>query len=59
MAAHCKVLVEVVDLNDNYPELTVTSLLDTVKEEAKMGTAIALVSVLDRDGGKNGRVKFR
>ncbi|XP_045081333.1 protocadherin alpha-3-like [Coregonus clupeaformis] len=59
MAAHCKVLVEVVDLNDNDPELTVTSLLDTVKEEAKMGTAIALVSVLDRDGGKNGRVKCK
>ncbi|XP_029626414.1 protocadherin alpha-3-like [Salmo trutta] len=57
MAAHCKVLVEVVDLNDNAPEITVTSLLDTVKENAKMGTAIALVSVLDRDGGKNGIVK--
>ncbi|XP_031647178.1 protocadherin alpha-7-like [Oncorhynchus kisutch] len=57
MAAHCKVLVEVVDLNDNAPELTVTSLLDTVKENAKMGTAIALVSVLDRDGGKNGAVQ--
>ncbi|XP_031645850.1 protocadherin alpha-3-like isoform X2 [Oncorhynchus kisutch] len=57
MAAHCKVLVEVVDLNDNAPELTVTSLLDTEKENAKMGTAIALVSVLDRDGGKNGAVQ--
>ncbi|XP_031645865.1 protocadherin alpha-4-like [Oncorhynchus kisutch] len=56
MAAHCKVLVEVADLNDNAPDITVTSLLDTVKENAKMGTAIALVSVLDRDGGKNGIV---
>ncbi|XP_067104132.1 protocadherin alpha-3-like [Osmerus mordax] len=56
MAAHCKVLVEVVDLNDNAPEIIVTSLLDTVKEDAKLGTAIALVSVLDKDGGKNGIV---
>ncbi|XP_042370921.1 protocadherin alpha-3-like, partial [Plectropomus leopardus] len=56
MSAHCKVLVEVVDLNDNAPEITVTSLLDTVKEDAKEGTAIALVSVLDKDGGKNGEV---
>uniref|UniRef100_A0A673VXL1 Protocadherin alpha-C2-like n=1 Tax=Salmo trutta TaxID=8032 RepID=A0A673VXL1_SALTR len=55
-AAHCKVLVEVVDLNDNAPEITVTSLLDTVKENAKVGTAISLVSVLDKDGGKNGVV---
>ncbi|XP_074530801.1 protocadherin alpha-3-like [Halichoeres trimaculatus] len=57
MSAHCKVLVEVVDLNDNAPEVTVTSLLNTVKEDAEAGTAIALVSVLDRDGGKNGVVK--
>ncbi|XP_040904741.1 uncharacterized protein LOC121188864 [Toxotes jaculatrix] len=56
MSAHCKVLVEVVDLNDNAPEITVTSLLDTVKEDATVGTAIALVSVLDKDGGKNGEV---
>uniref|UniRef100_A0A6Q2YT70 Cadherin domain-containing protein n=1 Tax=Esox lucius TaxID=8010 RepID=A0A6Q2YT70_ESOLU len=57
MAAHCKVLVEVVDLNDNAPEIAVTSLLDTVKEDAKVGTAIALVSVVDKDGGKNGKVR--
>ncbi|KAM9849600.1 protocadherin Fat 4-like [Aulostomus maculatus] len=56
MSAHCKVLVEVVDLNDNAPEITVTSLLDTVREDAQVGTAIALVSVLDRDGGRNGEV---
>ncbi|XP_071254568.1 protocadherin alpha-8-like isoform X18 [Salvelinus alpinus] len=56
MAAHCKVLVEVADLNDNAPEITVTSLLDIVKEDAKVGAAIALVSVLDKDGGKNGVV---
>ncbi|KAM4621834.1 protocadherin alpha-8-like [Polymixia lowei] len=57
MAARCKVLVEVVDLNDNAPEITLTSLVDTVKEDAKVGTAIALVSVLDKDGGKNSVVK--
>uniref|UniRef100_A0A672YLV3 Cadherin domain-containing protein n=1 Tax=Sphaeramia orbicularis TaxID=375764 RepID=A0A672YLV3_9TELE len=57
MSAHCKVLVEVLDINDNAPEITVTSLLGTVKEDAKTGTAIALVSVLDKDGGKNGVAK--
>uniref|UniRef100_A0A667X8C4 Protocadherin alpha-3-like n=1 Tax=Myripristis murdjan TaxID=586833 RepID=A0A667X8C4_9TELE len=57
MSAHCKVLVEVLDLNDNAPEITVTSLLSTVKEDAKVGTAVALVSVLDKDGGKNGVVQ--
>ncbi|XP_029918442.1 protocadherin alpha-7-like [Myripristis murdjan] len=57
MAAHCKVLVEVIDVNDNAPEITVTSLLNKVEEDAKVGTAVALVSILDRDGGKNGDVK--
>ncbi|XP_056455874.1 protocadherin alpha-3-like [Gadus chalcogrammus] len=57
MSAHCKVLVEVVDLNDNAPEITVTSLMTAVKEDAKIGTAIALVTVLDKDDGINGVVK--
>uniref|UniRef100_A0A8C5DPB6 Cadherin domain-containing protein n=1 Tax=Gouania willdenowi TaxID=441366 RepID=A0A8C5DPB6_GOUWI len=56
MSAHCKVLVEVVDVNDNAPEITVTSLHNTVREDAALGTAVALVSVLDRDGGRNGEV---
>ncbi len=46
--------MEVLDINDNNPEITVTSLLNTVKEDASIGTAVALVSVIDRDGGKNG-----
>ncbi|XP_059918600.1 protocadherin alpha-2-like isoform X3 [Gadus macrocephalus] len=57
MSAHSKVLVEVMDENDNAPQITVTSLLDRVKEDAPLGTAIALVSVSDKDGGRNGEVK--
>uniref|UniRef100_A0A668V7K9 Cadherin domain-containing protein n=1 Tax=Oreochromis aureus TaxID=47969 RepID=A0A668V7K9_OREAU len=57
MAAHSKVLVEVIDLNDNAPEIKVTSLLNAVNEDAEIGTAIALVSVLDTDSGKNGEVE--
>ncbi|XP_042339334.1 protocadherin alpha-3-like, partial [Plectropomus leopardus] len=59
MSAHCKVLVEVIDVNDHAPEITVTSLLNTVKEDADVGTAIALVSFVDNDGGKNGEVKCK
>ncbi|XP_030224864.1 protocadherin alpha-3-like [Gadus morhua] len=57
MSAHCKVLVEVVDLNDNAPEITATLLMTAVKEDVKIGTAIALVTVLDNDDGINGVVK--
>ncbi|KAM4732815.1 protocadherin alpha-3-like [Anableps anableps] len=56
MSAHSKVLVEVIDVNDNAPEISVTSFTSIVKEDAAVGTAIALVSVLDRDSGKNGEV---
>uniref|UniRef100_A0A8C2YWL6 Cadherin domain-containing protein n=1 Tax=Cyclopterus lumpus TaxID=8103 RepID=A0A8C2YWL6_CYCLU len=59
MSAHCKVLVEVVDVNDNAPEITVTSLHATVKEDAHAGTVVALVSVFDKDGGKNGDVNIQ
>ncbi|XP_019730297.1 protocadherin alpha-8-like [Hippocampus comes] len=56
MSAHCKVLVEVLDVNDNAPEVTVTSLHNAVPEDAAVGTAVALVSLFDKDGGENGHV---
>ncbi|XP_050976429.1 protocadherin alpha-2 isoform X7 [Labeo rohita] len=55
-STHCKVLIEVVDENDNAPEIITTPLLENVKEDAKPGTAVALVTVSDKDGGKNGIV---
>ncbi|XP_056899794.1 protocadherin alpha-8-like [Takifugu flavidus] len=57
LTSHAKLLIEVLDVNDNAPEISVTSLLSSVKEDASVGTAIALVSVVDKDGGKNGMVK--
>ncbi|XP_077387450.1 protocadherin alpha-8-like isoform X6 [Festucalex cinctus] len=56
LTSHAKLLIEVLDVNDNSPEISVTSLLNTVKEDATIGTAIAIVSVMDKDGGKNGLV---
>ncbi|XP_075397806.1 protocadherin alpha-12 isoform X8 [Tenrec ecaudatus] len=56
MVGHSMVLVEVVDLNDNVPEVIVTSLSPPVQEDAQVGTVIALISVSDRDSGANGQV---
>ncbi|XP_036380435.1 protocadherin alpha-3-like isoform X14 [Megalops cyprinoides] len=53
---HCKVLVEVVDVNDNAPEITITSPLSTLREDARTGTAVALITVFDKDVGKNGKI---
>ncbi|NXG35524.1 PCDGK protein, partial [Dromaius novaehollandiae] len=52
--AHCKVLVEVADVNDNAPEVTVTSVYSPVPEDAAPGTVVALLSVTDLDSGDNG-----
>uniref|UniRef100_A0A3B3RGP2 Protocadherin 2 alpha b2 n=1 Tax=Paramormyrops kingsleyae TaxID=1676925 RepID=A0A3B3RGP2_9TELE len=56
MVTHCKLIVEVTDVNDNLPQISVTSLLNTIKEDSKIGAAIALVTVTDNDGGSNGKL---
>ncbi|XP_019730264.1 protocadherin alpha-8-like [Hippocampus comes] len=57
--AHSKVLVEVIDVNDNAPEIIVSSLMSPVKEGAEVGTAVAMVMVTDKDGGKNGQTECK
>uniref|UniRef100_A0A8C5U3B8 Protocadherin gamma-C3 n=1 Tax=Malurus cyaneus samueli TaxID=2593467 RepID=A0A8C5U3B8_9PASS len=57
LSGHCKVLLELLDVNDNAPEVSVTSLSVPVPEDASVGTVVALLSVSDRDSGANGRVR--
>ncbi|XP_040261178.1 protocadherin-19 isoform X2 [Bufo bufo] len=57
--AHCKVTVNVLDVNDNVPVinlLSVNSEVVEVSENATPDYVIALVRVSDRDSGINGRV---
>ncbi|XP_058141747.1 protocadherin alpha-5 isoform X9 [Dasypus novemcinctus] len=56
LTGHCKVIVKLVDVNDNNPEIDLTSLSLPVQEDAPIGTVIALISVSDRDSGANGQV---
>ncbi|KAK2544702.1 hypothetical protein Q9966_001729 [Columba livia] len=56
LVAHCEVDVEVLDVNDNAPEVTLTSVSSPVPEDAPAGTVVALVKVRDRDSGENGEV---
>ncbi|XP_061899825.1 protocadherin alpha-2-like [Entelurus aequoreus] len=53
-SAHAKLLIGIIDVNDNAPEITVTSLMTPVKENAELGTIVALITVSDKDGGENG-----
>uniref|UniRef100_A0AAQ6IL09 Protocadherin gamma-C3 n=1 Tax=Anabas testudineus TaxID=64144 RepID=A0AAQ6IL09_ANATE len=56
VAVHSKVLVDILDVNDNAPEVILTSVSTPVQEDAPAGTVIAVISVMDRDSGENGNV---
>uniref|UniRef100_A0A670IM37 Cadherin domain-containing protein n=1 Tax=Podarcis muralis TaxID=64176 RepID=A0A670IM37_PODMU len=58
MAGHCKVLVHIVDANDNAPEVVLTSLYSPVSEDASPDTVVALMSVTDQDSGQNRQVSL-
>ncbi|XP_068836598.1 protocadherin gamma-A7 isoform X3 [Capricornis sumatraensis] len=51
-----KVLITVLDVNDNAPEVTVTSVSSSIPEDTPPGTVVALFYLQDRDSGKNGQV---
>ncbi|XP_027401978.1 protocadherin gamma-A4 isoform X13 [Bos indicus x Bos taurus] len=56
LRARSKVLVTILDVNDNAPEVTVTSLTSSIQETSSPGTVIALFNVHDSDSGENGLV---
>nr|DBA30680.1 TPA: hypothetical protein GDO54_006635 [Pyxicephalus adspersus] len=56
LVAHAKVLIEVIDDNDNAPQIIVTSLSSSIPEDSEPGTVIAVIKVHDQDSGENGEV---
>ncbi|XP_026049735.1 protocadherin alpha-7-like isoform X24 [Astatotilapia calliptera] len=56
MSTDCRVIIKVLDINDNKPEIEVTSLSKIVSEDSKPGTVVALISITDQDAGLNGKV---
>ncbi|XP_069510271.1 protocadherin gamma-A6-like isoform X32 [Ambystoma mexicanum] len=55
LTSRCKVLIEVINVNDNSPEIVMSSLLKQIPENSPPGTVIALLRVYDRDLGENGK----
>ncbi|XP_037657968.1 protocadherin beta-4 [Choloepus didactylus] len=49
------VIIEVVDVNDNAPELTVSSLTGSIPENAPE-TVVSIFRIRDRDSGNNGKM---
>ncbi|XP_027134028.1 protocadherin gamma-C5 isoform X16 [Larimichthys crocea] len=56
MEGHCRVQIMVIDVNDNAPEIVLTSNPNPVREDAARGTVVALISAQDLDSGNNGKV---
>nr|XP_060630184.1 protocadherin beta-16-like isoform X2 [Anolis sagrei ordinatus] len=55
LSGHCKVLVEVEDMNDNAPEVSVISINSPLPEDSPLETLVVLFSVKDQDSGDNGQ----
>ncbi|EDL10149.1 protocadherin beta-15 precursor [Mus musculus] len=54
LSGKCSVSIQVVDVNDNYPELIISSLTNPIPENSPE-TEVALFRIRDRDSGENGR----
>uniref|UniRef100_A0A1B8XT46 Cadherin domain-containing protein n=1 Tax=Xenopus tropicalis TaxID=8364 RepID=A0A1B8XT46_XENTR len=56
LVSYCKLLIKVSDVNDNAPDILITSFSYTIPEDSPVGTVIALVNLDDLDSGENGEV---
>ncbi|KAL1773785.1 protocadherin beta-10 [Sigmodon hispidus] len=54
LSARCTVLVQVLDINDNPPQLIMSSLVNEVVENSPE-TTLAVFRINDRDSGENGK----
>ncbi|XP_066450094.1 protocadherin gamma-B1-like [Eleutherodactylus coqui] len=59
LAAKAKVIIEIIDINDNAPEISITSSSDLIPEDSAPGTVVALIQVHDPDSAENGEVQCR
>ncbi|KAK0144536.1 Protocadherin alpha-7 [Merluccius polli] len=48
--------IDIIDVNDNAPEIEVMSYSKALPEDSKSGTTVAVITVKDSDSGINGKV---
>ncbi|XP_063058924.1 protocadherin gamma-A12-like isoform X10 [Engraulis encrasicolus] len=56
LTGSCEVIIDVTDVNDNVPKLTVMSFTSALPENAALGTVVAMLNVQDLDASDNGKV---
>ncbi|XP_061755837.1 protocadherin beta-15-like [Nerophis ophidion] len=52
-----KVVIVIIDVNDNAPVINLKSLSNPVPENVSLGTEVGIINVQDRDSEKNGQVR--
>ncbi|XP_058268061.1 protocadherin beta-16-like isoform X50 [Hemibagrus wyckioides] len=53
----CKIIIDVLDINDNKPAITILSMSNSISEESVSGTIVAMMKVNDPDSSANGQVQ--
>ncbi|XP_041444715.1 protocadherin gamma-B5 isoform X4 [Xenopus laevis] len=56
LVSHAKILIQIIDENDNAPDITITSINSPISEDSAPGTVVALIKAHDLDYGENGEV---
>ncbi|XP_054890842.1 protocadherin gamma-A5-like isoform X30 [Poeciliopsis prolifica] len=52
----CKVTIDVIDVNDNQPNIQIISKSNVISEDARIGTVVTMINIEDADSGDNGKV---
>ncbi|XP_028838494.1 protocadherin gamma-A10-like isoform X35 [Denticeps clupeoides] len=52
----CVLIVDIIDVNDNSPSISLTSFTNPISEDAPIGTTVAVINIKDLDSGQNGQV---
>ncbi|XP_023251870.1 protocadherin beta-14-like [Seriola lalandi dorsalis] len=56
LTGSCKVIVDILDINDNKPDIHIMSKSNVISEDAKRNTVVTMINVEDADSGENGKV---
>ncbi|XP_014863722.1 PREDICTED: protocadherin gamma-A12-like [Poecilia mexicana] len=57
LTSYAKVLIDVIDVNDNTPAIYLNSMSSNTPESIPPGTEVGIINVQDRDSEKNGQVR--
>uniref|UniRef100_UPI0009B45934 protocadherin beta-16-like n=1 Tax=Monopterus albus TaxID=43700 RepID=UPI0009B45934 len=57
LTSYCTVIIDIIDVNDNPPAISVKSLSNPVPENVSAGTEVGIINVQDRDSETNRQVR--